>query len=243
MWRGWEALEMEHDFQKGADLYERAIAAAPGDANVLGWSSEFARRIGKFDASLALKRLAYERDPEYHRSRNFWQTYLDARRYDEAIEARLAFTGDNVSYQSVVLSALLKGDAEMALEYAGPDKVNPNTTHAFRAMALHSLGRNEEALAEFEIQKREWAEKDPVATAMATLWLGDEEAALDLLYDRYWPHAYNFYREVFHPVWIPLHDDPRWIALCEKSGWTKEALGSVQFNPVLPGVPVTDPAE
>jgi len=233
-WKGWDAYEVEHDFQKAANLVERAIAAAPGNEHILSFATEFARRMGKFDVSLDLKRLARERNPECHRCRNIWQTYLDAQRYDEAIESRLAFTGPNVSYYALVMAALLKGDAELALEYA--EMVNPNTLHAFRAMALHSLGRTEEAQAEFEIQTREWSEKDPISTAMATLWLGNEEGALDLLYDRFWPHMHNFYREIYKPIWGALHDHPRWIALREQSGYTEEALAAAEFNPVLPEV-------
>jgi TolB-like protein/Tfp pilus assembly protein PilF len=235
-WQGWDAYEVEHDFQKAADLVERAIAAEPGNEVILSFATEFARRMGKFDVSLDLKRLAMERSPECHRCRNIWITYLDAQRYDEAIEARLAFTGPYVSYYGLVMAALLKGDAELALEYAQPDLVNPNTLHAFRAMALHGLGRTEEAQAEFEIQVREWSERDQISTAMATLWLGDEEGALDLLYDRFWPHMHNFYREIYKPVWGALHDHPRWIALREQSGYTEEALAAAEFNPVLPGI-------
>jgi len=236
LWRGWDAYEKELDFQKAADLVERAIAMAPGNERVLGFASEFARRIGKFDASLELKRLANERNPVCHRCRNFWQTYLDAQRYDEVIESRLAFTGPNVSYYALVMAALMKGDPELALEYTNR-AINPQNVHAFRAMALHSLGRDEEAQAEFEIQTREWSKKEQISTAMATLWLGDEEGALDLLYDRFWPHTYNFSRQIYNPVWEPLYDNPRWIALREQSGLSAEAFESVRFDPVLPGSP------
>ena len=235
-WQGWDAYEMEQDLQKAANLIERAIALAPGDESILGFGSEFARIIGKFDASVALKHLSGKRNPECHRCQNVWLAYLNAQRYDEAIASRLAYTKDGVSYYAVVMAALMKGDAELALEYAQPELVNPSFLHAYRAMALHSLGRAEEAQAEFEVQTREWSANDPVATAMATLWLGDEEGALDLLYDRFWPHMSNFYREVYRVVWKPLHDNPRWIALSEQSGWTREALAAVEFNPVLPDV-------
>jgi TolB-like protein/tetratricopeptide (TPR) repeat protein len=234
--QGWDAYEIEHDFQKAANLVERAVATAPGDELILGWASEFARRIGKFDTSLFLKRLANERNPECHRCRNIWLTHLEAQRYDQAIEARLAFTGPDVSYYGVILAALIKGDPELALKYIDLGPVNDDYFHAFRSMALHSLGRTEEAQAEYATQVREWSDKSQIPTAMATLWLGDEEGALDLLYARYWPHAHNFYREFYQPLWIPLHDNPRWIALCEKSGLSEEALANVQFDPQIPGV-------
>jgi TolB-like protein/tetratricopeptide (TPR) repeat protein len=229
---GWNAFEHEKDFQKAANLVERAIAAVPGDEEVLRGAAAFARRIGSFDNAIRLKRLAAERNPECPMCQNIWNEYRDAKRYDEAIEARLAYSGKGrFSQDRLVESALLKGDAELALEYAS----GCNIPHACRAMALHSLGRHDEAQAELALQNElPDTEKDLVGTAMATLWLGDAEGALDLLYERYWPHTYHFYQEVLNPVWEPLHDNPRWIALREQSGRTAEAYAAIEFNPVLP---------
>jgi len=233
-WRGWNAFEFERDFQKAANLMERAFAAAPGDEMVMSYVATFARRIGHFETAIRIKKLLAERGPECHICINIWQDYLAAQRYDEAIEARRVFTGENVSYYGLILPALLKGDAELALKYIMPGFDSPNYIHAFRAMALHSLGRAEEAKAEFDMQVAEFADTDPATTAMAAVWLGDEEGGLDLLYQRFWPHMHNFYQYVLNPVWEPLYDHPRWLALREKSGRTTEAYTAVKFKPLLP---------
>lgn len=232
---GWNAFEFEQDFQKAADFIERAIAAAPGDEEILRAAAAFARRTGFFDAAIRLKQLAAERNPECPQCSNIWNDFHDARRYDEAIGAWLAYQGDGeFASDTLISAALLKGDAELALEYAGK---RSNAPHVYRAMAFHSLGRRDEALAELELQRGLPAgERSSVNTAMAELWLGDEEGALDLLYERYWPHMHNFYQEVLNPVWEPLYDNPRWIALREKSGRTAEAYAAIRFDPDIPEV-------
>ena len=103
-----------------------------------------------------------------------------------------------------------------------------------RAMALHSLGRAEEAQLTLGQQIADWGDKAPETVATAEAWMGDPDAAFDLLYERYWPHMYGFHRQVHNPIWVSLHDDPRWITLREKSGYTEEAFAAVEFNPVLP---------
>jgi len=231
---GWNAFEFEQDFQKAADFIARAIAAAPGDEEILRSAAAFARRIGHFDTALRLKQLAGERNPECPRCINIWNTYRDAGRYDDAIDAWLAYDGGTTfSSDTLVSAALLKGDAELALKYSS----RCNWPHACRAMALHGVGRSHEALAELALQRAlPDDEEDVVSSAMAALWLGDQEGALDLLYERYWPHTYLFYQQVLHPIWEPLHDHPRWIALREKSGRTSEAYAAIRFEPVLPEV-------
>ena len=229
---GWRAFEVEKDFQKAADLIELAMAAAPGNEEVLSWTAYFARVTGHFDLAISLKQQAMERNLECPHCVNIWNEYLEAQRYDEAIEARLAYAGQTeFSYDVLVQAALLNGDAELALEYATQ---RTNSPHVLQAMALHSLGRSDEALAEFSLNNAlPEDEKDLIDTAKAALWLGDEEGALDLLYQRYWPHMHNFYQNVLHPVWEPLHDHPRWLALREKSGRTVEAYASIKFAPKL----------
>jgi adenylate cyclase len=231
---GWAAFEFEKDFQRAADLFERAVSVAPGDEEVLRVTSSFARRIGRFDTAIRLKQLAAERNPECSTCGQSWLLLLEAGRYEEALRVRLQYTGDGVSNYTLVLAALLSDNAESALDYADEEKLNAPDVHALRAMTLYSLGRSEEAQAELRLQVEEWGENDPSTTAMALAWMGDREAAFEMLYERYWPHMYGFHREVHRPSWVSLHDDPRWTELVEKSGYTEEAFAAIEFNPALP---------
>lgn len=231
---GWRNFEFDKDFQKAADSFEKAMRFGAGDEEVLRFASGFARRIGRFDLGLRLKKLAGERDPMCISCTNYWINYLEAGRYAEAIEARLEYTGDRVSVQSLVLASLLNGDPDGALDYIESGPLNSQNLHAMRAMALHDLGRNDEARRALDKQVEEWSDDAPESVAMAMAWMGDKDTAFALLRERYWPHMYGFHREVFNPVWASLHDDPRWTELREKSGYTEDAFAAIEFNPVLP---------
>lgn len=231
---GWAAFEFEKDFERAAELFEHAFSVAPGDEEVLQVTSAFAQRIGQFDTAIRLRQLAAERNPECATCGQTWVLLLEAGRYEEALKVRLQYTGEGVSNYTLVLAALLSGNAESALDYADANRLNPQDIHALRAMTLYSLGRFEAAQAELQLQVDEWGEDDPSTTAMALAWTGDKEAAFEMLYERYWPHMYGFFREVHRPAWVSLHDDPRWTELSEKSGYTEAAYAAIEFNPVLP---------
>jgi tetratricopeptide (TPR) repeat protein len=76
------------DFTQASEAYERALALAPGNAEVLRRSGTFAARIGHFDAGLAASRRAVLLDPLSRQSRTALSRVLYmARRYAEAVAA------------------------------------------------------------------------------------------------------------------------------------------------------------
>jgi TolB-like protein/Flp pilus assembly protein TadD len=76
------------DFTQASEAYERALALAPGNAEVLRRSGGFAARMGHFDAALTAARRAVVLDPLARASHSVLgrALYL-ARRYDEAVAA------------------------------------------------------------------------------------------------------------------------------------------------------------
>ena len=76
------------DFTKASEEYERALALAPGNAEVLRRSGAFAARMGHFDAGLAATRRAVVLDPLARVSHTaLGRALYAARRYEEAIGA------------------------------------------------------------------------------------------------------------------------------------------------------------
>ena len=76
------------DFTQASDAYERALALAPGNAQVLRVSGVFAARMGHFDAGLAAARRAVVLDPLARASHSaLGQALYSARRYEEAVAA------------------------------------------------------------------------------------------------------------------------------------------------------------
>ena len=76
------------DFTQASDEYDRALALAPGSAQVLRMSGSFAAYMGHFDAGLAAARRAVVLDPLARGSHSgLGQALYAARRYQEAVAA------------------------------------------------------------------------------------------------------------------------------------------------------------
>jgi TolB-like protein/Tfp pilus assembly protein PilF len=76
------------DFTRASEAYERAMALAPGNAEVLAESGLFAVNMGRFDAGLAAARHAIALDPLNPRRRaQFGEALYWTRRYQEAVAA------------------------------------------------------------------------------------------------------------------------------------------------------------
>jgi TolB-like protein/Tfp pilus assembly protein PilF len=81
-------LETTLDFTHANEAYERALALAPGNAEVLRNSGEFAAYMGHFDVSVAAARRAVVLDPLARQSHFALSRALyAARRYEEAVVA------------------------------------------------------------------------------------------------------------------------------------------------------------
>jgi adenylate cyclase len=233
---GWNYFADDRELQKAADEIELAVSLEPGNSEVLRGAAGFARRIGRSDTAIRLAQLSLERDPLcFICAAQIWSIYLEAGRFAEAIEVRRTFSWGDAGAYTEAFAHLLSGAAEESLEMVESGAISEQEQDMFRAMALHDLDRPEEAQAALGELIKHWGEEYPVGVATAQAWIGEEEAALDWLYARYWPHTERFFAEVFNPVWIRLHDNIRWQALLEQSGMTTERLAAIRFEPVLVG--------
>jgi TolB-like protein/lipoprotein NlpI len=76
------------DFTQASDAYKRALALAPGNAEVLRLSGKFAAYMGQFDAGVAAARRAVVLDPLARASHSvLGRTLYVAHRYQEAVAA------------------------------------------------------------------------------------------------------------------------------------------------------------
>ena len=233
---GWNYFADEGQLQKAADVNELAVSLEPGNSEVLRGAAGFARRIGRSDMAIRLAHLALERDPLcFTCAAQIWSIDLEAGRYAEAIEGRRTLSWGDAGAHTEAFAQLLSGEAEETLKMAGSGALSEQDHHMFRAMALYDLDRPEEAQTALGELIEHWGAEYPDSVATAQAWIGQEEAALDWLYARYWPHTERFFAEVFNPAWMRLHDKPRWQALLEQSGMTTERLAAIRFDPILPG--------
>ncbi len=118
------------DFTQASDAYKRALALAPGNAEILRLSGQFAARMGQFDAGIAAARRAVVLDPLARASHSvLGRTLYVAHRYQEAVAA---------------LAEVLSLD---------PDY---RETYAFRGFAYYGLGDLQSARASCETQADYW---------------------------------------------------------------------------------------
>jgi TolB-like protein/tetratricopeptide (TPR) repeat protein len=121
------------DFMQASEAYERALALAPGNAEVLRLSGRFAANMGHFDAGVAAIRRAVVLDPLARQSHYQlgWALYV-ARRYAEAVAA---------------LAEAISLDPDF------------KATYSVRGLAYYALGDLKRARASCETKPDFWASR------------------------------------------------------------------------------------
>jgi len=118
------------DFTQASEAYERALALAPGNAQILRDSGEFAAFMGHFDAAVAAARRAVVLDPLARGSHFILGRVLYvARRYEETVAAFAEVISLDPDYTS---------------------------TYAWRGLAYYGLGDLERARASCETKPDSW---------------------------------------------------------------------------------------
>jgi len=173
------------DVERASEEYNRAVALAPGNAEVLWNSGRFAAEVGHFETGIAATRRAVVLDPLGRLSHsNLGRALYAARRYAEAAAAFAEVTSLNPNFKQnygelglayYALGALDK--ARASCETARDDW----TCEYCLAMAYDKLGRH--ADAEVELAKLKASSGEDGATAYATIYgqWGDHPKALEWL--------------------------------------------------------------
>ena len=205
------------DYTHAGEVYERALALAPGDAEVLARSGAFAVVMGRFDAGLAAVRHAVALDPlnpQTHEALGeslFW-----ARRYQEAVavfgevtslepDFKRAYGFRGVAYYSL-------GDLQSA-QSSCETKPDHWSSMWCLAVTLEKLGLH--ADAEAELKKLQAVFGDAAAYQCATIYAqwGDAAKALEWLGRAVrLPDAGVVYVKT-DPLMDPLRKEPRFQAI------------------------------
>ena len=213
-------LEGFADFAQANEEYERALALAPGDAQVVRLGGIFAAYMGHFDAAIAATRRAVVLDPLADLSRADLSTVLYlARQYGDAASAYAAVLSLNPDYQEGYgergLVLLELGDlagARAACE-AKPDYW---VSRQCLATVYEKLGRHADAQAELAKLKATYG--DAAAYQYATIYAqwGDHAQALQWLDTAMRVRDPGLIALKTDPLMDPLRQEPRFQAILRK---------------------------
>jgi TolB-like protein/lipoprotein NlpI len=173
------------DFTRASAAYERALALAPGNAQVLRISGLFAAYMGHIDAGLAAARRAVVLDPLARDSHSLLGRALyAARRYEEAVvalsEGISLYPGDKALYTYRGLTYYGLGDLQSA-RASCETKQDYLGNQWCLAVTYDKLGRH--ADAEAELAKLKASMGDVMAYQYAAIYAqrGDNPKALEWL--------------------------------------------------------------
>jgi len=205
------------DLTQASAAYDRALALAPGNAEVLRESGRFAAWMGYFDAALAATRRAVVLDPLARQSHGALADALYvARRYEEAVAAyaeviRLA-PDYKPPYANRGLVYYGLGDLERARASC---ETNPDywASQWCLAVTYDKLGRH--ADAEAELAKLKTAQGDAAAYQYATIYAqwGNRAKALDWLETAWQLRDPGLESLKTDPLMDPLRQEPRFQAI------------------------------
>ena len=205
------------DFRQASEAYERALALAPGNAQVLRESGLFAARMGHFDAGLAAARRAVVLDPLARQSHTLLGLALyAARRYEEVIAADAEVISLEPDYQAAYgdrgLAYYGLGDRQSARASCETKRDDWGSRWCL-AVTYDKLGRH--ADAEAELAKMKAAAGDDAAYQYATIYAqwGNRAQALEWLETALRQRDPGLNNLKTDPLMDPLRKEPRFQAI------------------------------
>jgi TolB-like protein len=205
------------DFARAREEYERAVALAPGNAQVLRVSGEFGAYMGHFDAAIAAARRAVVLHPLARSSRTILGRALyAARRYGEAAAAQAEVISLSPDFKAAY--------AERGLAFYGLEDLEGAHTWCERkrddwqsqlclAVVYEKLGRHADAQA--ELKEMQTAVGDAAAYQYATIYAqwGERSKALEWLDTAMRLRDPGLIELKTAPLLDPLRNEPRFLAV------------------------------
>jgi DNA-binding winged helix-turn-helix (wHTH) protein/tetratricopeptide (TPR) repeat protein len=211
------------DREQGDEHVRTAIALAPENPLVLGYSAGIVAGQGRLDEAIELQQRAVAAEPVSTLSRYNLASFLYlAGRFDESKQQLLKLLelnpGSNLAPQLLCRLSILERGFDEALELLGslPDAASRN---ACLSLAYHGLGRVEDSDAAVLALMESPATGDPILIAEVYAYRGEPDLAFrwlqlaaGMFHDEPWlqPNRYELLITLHSPFLKPLHSDPRW---------------------------------
>jgi tetratricopeptide (TPR) repeat protein len=205
------------DFTQASEEYERALALAPGNAQVLRQSGASAAYMGHFDAGLAAARRAVVLDPLARQSHTALSRALyAARHYEEAVAAFAEVIslepGFKATYGERGLAYYELGDLKSARAAC---ETKPEYWYSQQCLAVIYDKLRQHADAEAELSKVKAAQGDAMAYQYATIYAqwGNLPKALEWLETAMRLRDPGLVNLKTDPLLDPLRQEPRFKAI------------------------------
>jgi TolB-like protein/Tfp pilus assembly protein PilF len=205
------------DFPRASEEYERALALAPGNAEILGYSGRFAAWIGHFESGIAAARRAVELDPLDRRSHIGlgWALYA-ARHYAESAAAFSEAISLNPDFKPAHGDRgrvfYLLGDLQKARASCEVHRDDWASQWCL-AMVYDKLGRRADAAAELSKMKSAIGDAGAVQYTIIYAQWGDRSKALEWLETAMRLRDPGLEGFKTDPLFDPLRQEPRFQAM------------------------------
>jgi tetratricopeptide (TPR) repeat protein len=216
---GWLAMYSEWDFEEAGALLGRARELEPGNASILNAYATLHGVFGRRDSQISLLREALVSDPlSMSVLVNLSASYFFENRPDDMAVMIESMRQINAESHAVrFMSAwhhIATGNSEAALDLFQPMGGSDGAWGS--AIVLYDLGRD----AESDLAIRELIEFDGslIRVAYAYARRGNLDLAFEWLERAYNAHEVEAVEIRMFDAFDPMHGDPRWGALLDKTG-------------------------
>ncbi len=229
---GWISMHLDGDLEAAAKYFERALKLDPNNLATLRNAATFTYALGRLEDAIALGEYSLARDPVNPSAYfNLTHHYTVAGEYEKAIETARGALRLNPGMPGANYymgeSLLRLGQSERALEV-----FERETDDEWRvkgtALALFELGREPEFEAKFAELREGWIERWPIEIAHVYAWIGRPDEVFALVEKDIEINGPG--GVIVDPFFTSLHEDPRWLALLESAGVSKEQLDRIEFH-------------
>jgi len=233
-----ETAVLTNEPAMAASHLRRALELDPANPDIIRQAATLVEVLGRPEEAMRLLQFVISRDPV---NADAWGALGRSCRvtghWDDAIaayrEALKLVPNRYGAWQGMGESWLFKGDLDRALEAYAKE---PDEEYRAKGLllVLYKQGKQAEFDAAFAQFRERWGAVWPSEIAHVYAWIGDRDAAFEMLNKAVEKNEEGLYQQFYQPLLNSLHDDPRWAALRERTIGSAETLADIPFEVHLP---------
>ena len=235
---GWLDSHFEPDLASAAKHFQRALALAPTDLEIISSAASLARSLGRLNAAIALREYTTALDPVNPVNHTFLGfCYRCAGRFDEAIASyRVALRlspGILSAQYNIGASRMLQGRPQEALAETLQEEVE-----GYRVMGLapiyHDLGMTAESDEAMAVMIEKYAVEGAYNIAFMFAYRGENDLAFEWLEKALQGQDAGLTQINSEPIIANLYSDSRWEPFMQRIGMSAAQLAAIAFDVKFP---------